>query len=118
MSDCNYSMSVTQDLMDCVIVKIEGVVAGDATPKFRKNLDEIVADENVRRIILVLDEMESMSPRAFGIIVSALIILASRQRKLSVVGPRDNFVKMMKMTGLNSVVRVFVDLHEARKEAW
>ena len=116
--DTSYSMTVTQDLMDCVIVLIEGVVAGDATPKFRKNLDEILEDDGVRRIILNLGKMESMSPRAFGIIVSALIILRTRNRRLSVVSPKENFRKMMKMSGLDSVVAVFEDLHEARKEGW
>ena len=118
MKDTNYSMNVTQDLMDCVIVEVTGVVAGDATPRFRKNLDEILEDDGVRRIILDLGKMESMSPRAFGIVVSALIILRTRSRRLSVVSPRENFRKMMKMSGLDTVVTIFEDIHEARKEGW
>ncbi len=96
-----------------VLVRVHGVVSNVATLEFTHQLEETVADEEIKGIILVCNHLESMASKAFGAVVSAFIILRYRKRGMAVVQPPANFRNLMAITGLDTVVPICATIDKA-----
>lgn len=86
------------------------VIAGEldhcAAPQIRRQLDEILGDPCVTRLVLDLENLTFMDSSGIGVLLGRLRILQTRGGSMCVRGMKPAVEKLFRLSGLHQVIGV------------
>ena len=89
-----------------VTVVIAGELDHCAAPQIRRQLDEVLADENITHLTLDLENLTFMDSSGIGVLLGRLRTLQSRGGSMSVKNMRPSVEKLFRLSGLQRVIDI------------
>jgi anti-sigma B factor antagonist len=97
---------------DSTVVQVTGEVDAATAPQLRKRLRELT-DAGEHRLVVDLESVEFMDSTGLGALISTLKRVRENDGYLRLVCSRRPILKIMSITGLDSVISVYDTLAEA-----
>ncbi|HEV8682206.1 MAG TPA: STAS domain-containing protein [Actinomycetota bacterium] len=94
------------------VVDVKGEVDLFTAPKLREHIVGLVEDDE-RRIIVNLEDVEFMDSTGLGVLVGALKRLKEKDGHLALVCPQGSVLRVLTVTGLNKVFAIYASVEEA-----
>ena len=95
------------------IIALSGEMDEEGIGPLRENVDNICKDENIKKIILDLRNLEFINSKGIGCIVSAHIHVSKSQKELILAGAKEAVMDVMSLVGLTTIIRYFESAEEA-----
>ncbi len=99
-------MLQARPLRNAATVTIAGELDHCAAPQIRRQLDEILNDPCVTRLVLDLENLTFMDSSGIGVLLGRLRILQARGGTMSVRGMKPAVEKLFRLSGLHRVIGV------------
>nr|MBR4279521.1 anti-sigma F factor antagonist [Clostridia bacterium] len=97
---------------DSVIVRLAGELDHYCAQSVRRELDSLIADRAVRRLILDFSRLQFMDSSGIGVILGRYRVLRDRGGQVGVIHMNEHIGRIFRMSGMDRVIRNF-----DRKEA-
>lgn len=94
------------------VVDVKGEVDLFTAPKLREHVVGLV-EEDERRIVVNLEDVEFMDSTGLGVLVGALKRLKEKDGQLALVCPQGSVLRVLTVTGLNKVFAIYDSVEEA-----
>ena len=85
-------------------VKLRGELDHSVAAGVRAELDELILDPGVRRLVFDLNELEFMDSSGIGLIIGRYKLMARRGGSVAVRGPGRRVDRIFQMSGLYQLV--------------
>ncbi|MBP3541938.1 MAG: anti-sigma factor antagonist [Clostridia bacterium] len=89
-----------------VTVALSGELDHCNASKIRRQLDDLLADEDILRLCLDLSDLTFMDSSGIGVLLGRLRILEQRGGSLAVKNMSQPIAKLFHLTGLQRVIQV------------
>lgn len=89
-----------------VTVALSGELDHCNASKIRRQLDDLLADEDILRLCLDLSDLTFMDSSGIGVLLGRLRILQQRGGSLAVKNMSQPIAKLFHLTGLQQVIEV------------
>lgn len=89
---------------DTILVKMTGEMDHCSAQSIRRELDEMLKDPSVKRMILDMREMTFMDSSGIGVILGRYRILHQRQGKLAVRNMNPSVAKVFNLSGMGQII--------------
>jgi anti-sigma B factor antagonist len=94
------------------VVDVKGEVDLFTAPKLREHVVGLVEDDE-RRIVVNLEDVEFMDSTGLGVLVGALKRLKEKDGQLALVCSQGSVLRVLTVTGLNKVFAIYDSVEEA-----
>lgn len=94
------------------VVDVKGEVDLFTAPKLREHIVGLV-EEDERRIVVNLEDVDFMDSTGLGVLVGALKRLKEKDGHLALVCPGGSVLRVLTVTGLNKVFAIHETVEEA-----
>lgn len=98
-------------------VKLFGELDHHSAEAARKKVEEFVMQKSCYNIIFDLSQLEFMDSSGIGLIMGRYRLVSPLGGKIYVVAGEGAIKRIIKMSGLGSLVKIFDDTEKAMKEA-
>ncbi|NLX61600.1 MAG: anti-sigma F factor antagonist [Tissierellia bacterium] len=107
-------MQLTTEIKkDYLIVKLKGELDHHTSEEARKKIDEHYFNNNLLNIILDLRELSFMDSSGIGLIMGRYKNCTNRNGEISIVSTNTYVNRMLKMSGLLKLVKIYDSIEEA-----
>lgn len=89
-----------------VIAQVTGELDHCSAPGVRRELEQIIADPAVRRLVLDLKDMTFMDSSGIGLILGRCREMRQRGGSLAVRGMNPHVEKIFLLSGMNQVIQI------------
>ncbi len=91
------------------VLRIQGVVKlGESAQKFSDLLEKVL-EEDEGPVLLDFEKIDTLDSTGLGELIGYLQRFEERERKLAIVRPKDRVVALLKLTRLDTLIRIFPD---------
>lgn len=90
---------------DCVIVRLAGELDHYCAQSTRRDLDKLIADPSVRRLILDFSTLQFMDSSGIGVILGRYRQLHDRGGEVGVIRMNPHIQRIFRMSGMDRVIR-------------
>jgi anti-sigma B factor antagonist len=94
------------------VVDVKGEVDLFTAPKLREHVVGLV-EEDQRRIVVNLEDVDFMDSTGLGVLVGALKRLKEKDGQLALVCSQGSVLRVLTVTGLNKVFAIYDSVEEA-----
>ncbi|PLV59819.1 anti-sigma factor antagonist [Thermotoga sp. KOL6] len=101
---------------DVVILIPKGELSIENAHLFKKWVLDEFLNKGYNKILLVLSDVESMDSFSLGVIVNILKSINSTGGFFAVVSPSEKVERILEITGLNRIVKIYDTISEALEE--
>lgn len=85
-------------------VRLTGELDHNVAASIRTELDELILDPRVRRLVFDLDKLEFMDSSGIGLIIGRYKLMARRGGTVAVSSPRQRVDRIFEMAGLYQLI--------------
>jgi len=103
----------TEIRKDYMIVKLKGELDHHTSEEARKKIDKQYFNNNLLNIILDLRELNFMDSSGVGLIMGRYKNCMNRNGKISIVSTNPYINRILKMSGLLKLVKIYDTIEEA-----
>jgi len=91
------------------IVRLQGVVKlGESAEQFSEFLEKVLAEDE-GPVLLDFEKIDTLDSTGLGELIGYLQKFEERRRKMAIVKPKDRIVALLKLTRLDTLIRIFPD---------
>ncbi len=95
------------------ILRIQGVVKlGESAQQFSEFLERVLEDDQ-GPVLLDFDKIDTLDSTGLGELIGYLQRFEERNRRMAILRPRDRVMKLLQLTRLDTLIRIFQDETEA-----
>ncbi|MFN3604939.1 MAG: STAS domain-containing protein [Leptonema sp. (in: bacteria)] len=98
---------------DVIIVKIKGGIQHSDTPNFEKELESIILEQNLYKIIVDLTNVNHISSSALGVLIAMERKLKRKNGDIRLVITEPEILKVMQITLLDRVFQIYNNSQDA-----
>ncbi len=95
------------------VVSLVGEMDESSLETIKPQIDTLLADVNIKFVILDLRQLEFINSKGIGYLVSVHTHLSKDQRELILAGASEAVMDVISLVGLTSIVKYFVTMEEA-----
>lgn len=89
------------------VLRIQGVVKlGESAQKFSDYLEKVL-EEDSGPVLLDFDRIDTLDSTGLGELIGYLQRFEERNRRMAILRPRDRVMKLLQLTRLDTLIRVF-----------
>jgi anti-sigma B factor antagonist len=96
------------------VVDVKGEVDLFTAPRLREHVVGLV-EEDQRRIVVNLEDVDFMDSTGLGVLVGALKRLKEKDGQLALICSQGSVLRVLTVTGLNKVFSIYDSVEEATK---
>ena len=94
---------------DTTVLKLQGVVKlGESATQFSEFLEKVL-NEDEGPVLLDFERIDTLDSTGLGELIGYLQRFEERQRKMAIVKPKDRIVALLRLTRLDTLIRIFPD---------
>ena len=109
-------MEVKVDKINGVdVVAVSGRLDASSTPVFDEKMKEVLS-KNPAKVAVSLKELEYVSSAGLRSFLAAAKEIKKSEGKLAFIEPTEAVLKVLKMSGMTTVLKIYNSLDEALKE--
>jgi anti-sigma B factor antagonist len=91
------------------VLKLQGVVKlGESASQFSEFLEKVL-NEDDGPVLLDFERIDTLDSTGLGELIGYLQRFEERQRKMAIVKPKDRIVALLRLTRLDTLIRIFPD---------
>ena len=91
------------------LLKLQGVVKlGESASQFSDLLEKVL-NEDDGPVLLDFERIDTLDSTGLGELIGYLQRFEERQRKMAIVKPKDRIVALLRLTRLDTLIRIFPD---------
>jgi len=91
------------------VLKLQGVVKlGESASQFSEFLEKVLNDDD-GPVLLDFERIDTLDSTGLGELIGYLQRFEERQRKMAIVKPKDRIVALLRLTRLDTLIRIFPD---------
>jgi anti-sigma B factor antagonist len=91
------------------VLRIQGVVKlGESARQFSEFLEKVL-EEDEGSVLLDFEKIDTLDSTGLGELIGYLQRFEERDRRMAIVRPRDRVVALLKLTRLDTLIRIFPD---------
>jgi anti-sigma B factor antagonist len=91
------------------IVKLQGVVKlGESASQFSDFLEAVLQDDE-GPVLLDFEQIDTLDSTGLGELIGYLQRFEERKRRMAIVRPKDRVVALLRLTRLDTLIRIFPD---------
>lgn len=91
------------------VLKLQGVVKlGESASQFSDFLEKVL-NEDDGPVLLDFERIDTLDSTGLGELIGYLQRFEERQRKMAIVKPKDRIVALLRLTRLDTLIRIFPD---------
>lgn len=98
---------------DIIILKFKGNIQHSDTPNFEKELENVILEQNLYKIILDLTSVNHICSSALGILIAMERKIKRKNGDIRLVITEPDVLKVMQITLLDRVFQIYSNLQEA-----
>ncbi len=91
---------------DTVIVRLSGELDHCSAQSIRRELDGLISDQGVKRLILDLKEMSFMDSSGIGVILGRYRVMAQRGGAVAVTNMNAHVERIFILSGMNQIIKI------------
>ena len=91
---------------DTVLVRLEGELDQCSAQGVRRELDALLSDPSVRRLILDMKNMDFMDSSGIGVILGRYRVLSQRRGSLAVRNMNPHVAKIFQLSGMGQIIEM------------
>ena len=91
---------------DTVVVHLDGELDHCSAQSVKRDLDGLIADQTVKRLILDMQNMSFMDSSGIGVILGRYRMLSQRNGRVSVTNMNPHVEKIFHLSGMNQIIDV------------
>ncbi len=109
-------MSVSfRNVNDCLVVEIEGEIDHHFVDEVKKSIDTRLMSNDVRNVVFDLKKVDFMDSAGIGMIIGRYKQTVKRGGVTSVACLSDNLKRIMLISGLYRIIKIYNSVEEAAK---
>ena len=94
---------------ETTVLKLQGVVKlGESATQFSEFLEKVL-NEDDGPVLLDFERIDTLDSTGLGELIGYLQRFEERQRKMAIVKPKDRIVALLRLTRLDTLIRIFPD---------
>jgi anti-sigma B factor antagonist len=98
---------------ETTVLKLQGVVKlGESASQFSEFLEKVL-NEDQGPVLLDFERIDTLDSTGLGELIGYLQRFEERQRKMAIVKPKDRIVALLRLTRLDTLIRIFPDEESA-----
>jgi len=98
---------------DTTVLKLQGVVKlGESASQFSEFLEKVLTEDD-GPVLLDFERIDTLDSTGLGELIGYLQRFEERQRKMAIVKPKDRIVALLRLTRLDTLIRIFPDEESA-----
>lgn len=91
------------------VLKLQGVVKlGESATQFSEFLEKVL-NEDEGPVLLDFERIDTLDSTGLGELIGYLQRFEERQRKMAIVKPKDRIIALLRLTRLDTLIRIFPD---------
>jgi len=91
------------------VLRIQGVVKlGESARQFSEFLEKVL-EEDEGPVLLDFEKIDTLDSTGLGELIGYLQRFEERERRMAIVRPKDRVVALLKLTRLDTLIRIFPD---------
>ena len=91
------------------VVKLQGVVKlGESATQFSDFLEKVLQDDD-GPVLLDFEQIDTLDSTGLGELIGYLQRFEERKRRMAIVRPKDRVVALLRLTRLDTLIRIFPD---------
>jgi anti-sigma B factor antagonist len=91
------------------VLKLQGVVKlGESASQFSEFLEKVL-NEDDGPVLLDFERIDTLDSTGLGELIGYLQRFEERQRKMAIVKPKDRIIALLRLTRLDTLIRIFPD---------
>lgn len=91
------------------VLRIQGVVKlGESARQFSEFLEKVL-EEDEGAVLLDFEKIDTLDSTGLGELIGYLQRFEERDRRMAIVRPKDRVVALLKLTRLDTLIRIFPD---------
>ena len=95
------------------ILRIQGVVRfGESAQLFSEYLERVLREDE-GPVLLDFEKIDTLDSTGLGELIGYLQRFEERKRRMAILRPRDRVMKLLQLTRLDTLIRVFQEESEA-----
>lgn len=95
------------------VLKLQGVVKlGESASQFSEFLEKVL-NEDDGPVLLDFERIDTLDSTGLGELIGYLQRFEERQRKMAIVKPKDRIIALLRLTRLDTLIRIFPDEQSA-----
>ncbi len=91
-------------IRDTVTVQLEGELDHCSADRVRASLDALIADQNIKRLVIDLNRLTFMDSSGIGVIIGRYRTLVRRNGSVAVRGANPTVDRIFQMSGLYQII--------------
>lgn len=98
---------------DIIILKFKGSIQHSDTPNFEKEIENVILEQNLYKIILDLSLVNHISSSALGSLIAMERKIKRKNGDIRLVITEPEVLRIMQITLLNRVFQIFSNVQDA-----
>lgn len=91
------------------IVRLKGVVKlGESAREFSDFLEQVLKDDE-GPVLLDFEQIDTLDSTGLGELIGYLQRFEERKRRMAILKPKDRIVALLRLTRLDTLIRIFPD---------
>jgi stage II sporulation protein AA (anti-sigma F factor antagonist) len=87
-----------------VTVRLDGELDQDSATRIRQELDDLIADTHIKRLVLDMQGLTFMDSSGIGVVIGRYRTLSKRGGSVAVCGENAHIQRIMQLSGLYQIV--------------
>ena len=97
-------------------VKVTGELDHHNAPQIREETDFKITNDNIKNVIFDFTNLSFMDSSGVGVIIGRYKLLSSLSGKLYIVSPSKRLNRILELSGIMKIIRVFETMYDAEME--
>ena len=97
-------MLVYEKNKNTLTVHLSGELDHSAAARIRAELDKLITESGVRRLVLDLNDLEFMDSSGIGLIIGRYKLMARRAGSVAILAPDAHIDRIFEMSGLYQLI--------------
>lgn len=97
-------------------VKVTGELDHHNAPQIREETDFKITNDNIKNVIFDFTNLSFMDSAGIGVIIGRYKLLSTLSGKLYIISPSKNINRLLELSGIMKIIKVFNTICEAEKE--
>ncbi len=97
------------------ILKFDGEIIFEKSNDIKNKAKELLAANQVDKVIIDLENVPYLDSSGIGVVISLFKNVRERQGELVVAAPTEKVEKVIRLTMLDQIIKVYADVEEAKE---
>ncbi len=97
-------------------VKVSGELDHHNAPQIREETDFKITNDNIKNVIFDFSDLSFMDSAGIGVIIGRYKLLGTLGGKLYIVSPSKTINRILELSGIMKIIKVFDTIDDAEKE--